>query len=76
MIVKQKKIHKPWGYEVIWAHCDKYIGKKIFIKNNHSLSRQYHVFKEETIIVNFGSLLLEIGCKEYKKKCSYCKKWF
>ena len=40
---------KPWGWENIWAHTDKYVGKIIYIKAGHRLSRQYHKVKDETI---------------------------
>ena len=39
---KIQTIEKPWGYEEIWAKTDKYVGKKIFIKKGHRLSKQYH----------------------------------
>ena len=67
MIVNQKKIIKPWGYEILWAHCDKFVGKILFIKQGNKLSRQYHKVKEETIIVQQGMLTLEVGAKQYKK---------
>jgi len=61
----QKETHayidKPWGYEKIWAHTDKYVGKVLHIKEGRKLSRQYHETKEETIYVMSGFLILEIG---------------
>ena len=54
-------IDKPWGYEKIWAHTDKYVGKVLHIKEGRKLSRQYHETKEETIYVMSGFLILEIG---------------
>ena len=68
MLVDQEKIIKPWGYEIIWARSDKYIGKILVINEGHKLSRQYHKLKEETIIVQQGVLSLEIGANEYKKE--------
>ena len=73
MQVNQKKIHKPWGHEIIWSQCDKFVGKILFIKFKNKLSRQYHVNKEETILVLNGSLLLEIGEKESIKKIILAK---
>ena len=61
MIVEQTKIEKPWGYEILWAHCDKFVGKILVIESGHKLSRQYHQVKEETIRVLKGSLTVEIG---------------
>ena len=50
------KIEKPWGYEIVWAKTDKYVGKLLFIKGGHRLSKQYHEKKEETIFVLKGPL--------------------
>jgi mannose-6-phosphate isomerase-like protein (cupin superfamily) len=61
MVVEQKKINKPWGHEIIWSHCEKFVGKILCINEGHKLSRQYHVHKEETIFVLTGTLLLELG---------------
>jgi mannose-6-phosphate isomerase len=68
MIVKQEKVDKPWGHEVIWSRCDKFVGKILCINKGHKLSRQYHVKKEETIFVLTGTLLLEIGMGETLQK--------
>ena len=43
------KIEKPWGYELIWAETDFYVGKILYIKAGHRLSKQYHEIKEETL---------------------------
>ena len=61
MIVNQEMIKKPWGHEVIWSHCEKFVGKILCINYKNNLSRQYHKIKEETIMVLTGTLLLEIG---------------
>jgi quercetin dioxygenase-like cupin family protein len=50
---------KPWGHEILWAHTDKYVGKILVIKGGHALSRQFHVEKDETIMVLDGELLFE-----------------
>ena len=57
-------IEKPWGHEEIWAQANRYVGKILFIKRNHRLSRQYHKTKEETIMVLEGTLVLEVGPTE------------
>jgi mannose-6-phosphate isomerase len=59
-----KKIDKPWGYELLWAVTEKYVGKILFIKKGHSLSLQYHKTKDETIILQEGRILLEIHDKK------------
>jgi quercetin dioxygenase-like cupin family protein len=58
-----KHIVKPWGYEKIWAHTDKYVGKLIYIKKGSRLSLQYHKVKEETIYVLEGTLTLLVEDK-------------
>ncbi len=54
--IKLTKVEKPWGYELHWAKTDKYVGKLLFIKAGHRLSKQYHEKKEETIFVLKGVL--------------------
>ena len=49
---------KPWGWEKIWAHTDKYVGKILHINPGHRLSKQYHEVKDETIHVLSGILIL------------------
>lgn len=51
-----KKVDKPWGYELIWAHTDKYVGKILFVKAGEALSLQYHQIKDETIYLFSGEL--------------------
>lgn len=55
-----KKINKPWGYELIWAKTEQYVGKILFIKSGEQLSLQYHNKKDETIYILDGRLDLEI----------------
>ena len=50
------RVEKPWGYELIWAKTDKYVGKILHINKGHQLSLQYHNVKEETIYVQSGKL--------------------
>ena len=54
--IKSTKVEKPWGYELHWAQTDKYVGKLLFIKAGHRLSKQYHEVKEETVFVLKGTL--------------------
>jgi len=56
-----KKIDKPWGYELIWAHTDAYVGKILHVEAGKRLSLQYHREKDETILIKTGRLLLESG---------------
>lgn len=55
------RVSKPWGYELIFAHTDRYVGKILHIDAGHSLSRQYHRVKDETLYVSQGKLVLEVG---------------
>ncbi len=54
-----KRVEKPWGYELIWAHTERYVGKILHIKKGHSLSLQYHVKKDETIFLQAGAMRFE-----------------
>lgn len=54
-----ERIEKPWGYELIWAKTDKYVGKILHINSGCKLSLQFHRFKTETILVLDGNLRLE-----------------
>jgi len=51
-----KTIKKPWGHEIIWAQTQDYVGKILYIKADHRLSKQYHQEKEETVYVLEGVL--------------------
>ena len=64
----QKFIKKPWGFEIIWAKTDKYVGKLLHIDAGEQLSRQYHETKDETIFIIAGTLNLEIGQGKSVKK--------
>lgn len=57
------KINKPWGYEIIWAKTDKYVGKILYINAGQKLSLQYHEKKTETVYVNEGVLELHLEDK-------------
>jgi len=54
--IKNGRVDKPWGYELHWAQTDKYVGKLLFIRAGHRLSKQYHEVKEETVFVLKGVL--------------------
>ena len=55
------RVEKPWGYELWWARTDRYVGKLIHINKGQALSLQYHNKKDETIYVQSGRMLFEIG---------------
>ncbi|HVW90784.1 MAG TPA: hypothetical protein VHC01_15080 [Gaiellaceae bacterium] len=56
-----RKVEKPWGYELIWAHTDVYVGKVLFVRAGHSLSLQFHRQKDESWLVQSGRAKLELG---------------
>ena len=51
-----RRVEKPWGHEIIWAHTDRYCGKILHIKAGEQLSVQYHERKDETIYLLSGEL--------------------
>ena len=56
-----RKVEKPWGYELIWAESDDYVGKILFVKAGESLSLQFHNVKDESWLVQQGRAKLELG---------------
>jgi mannose-6-phosphate isomerase len=56
-----RKVEKPWGYELIWAESEHYVGKVLFIKAGESLSLQFHRVKDESWLVQDGRAKLELG---------------
>ncbi|MDH5804589.1 MAG: cupin domain-containing protein [Gemmatimonadota bacterium] len=52
-----ERVEKPWGYELIWAKTDRYVGKILHVKAGHVLSLQYHEKKDETILVYSGEII-------------------
>ena len=54
------RVDKPWGYELIWARTDQYVGKILHVRAGHVLSLQYHRKKDETMYVLAGELKLRI----------------
>lgn len=55
-----ERIEKPWGYELIWARTDRYVGKLLFIRKGEKLSLQYHERKDESIYLHSGEMRLTI----------------
>jgi len=52
------RVDKPWGYELVWARTDRYVGKILHVRAGHVLSLQYHLRKDETMHVYSGELIL------------------
>jgi len=56
-----RRIEKPWGYELIWADTERYVGKLLFVRAGHALSLQYHERKDEAWLIQGGRASLELG---------------
>lgn len=54
------RVPKPWGYEIIWAKTDRYVGKILHLNAGHSLSLQYHHQKDETLYLLRGRVRLTL----------------
>ncbi len=55
-----RRVEKPWGHELIWAHTDAYVGKVLVIEAGRRLSLQRHEVKDESIYVVAGRLRLHL----------------
>jgi mannose-6-phosphate isomerase len=53
-------VEKPWGWENRFAITDRYLGKVIHINPGEMLSLQYHVRKDETILIVKGVMDLQL----------------
>jgi mannose-6-phosphate isomerase-like protein (cupin superfamily) len=56
-----RRVAKPWGFELIWAETDTYVGKVMHIEAGHQLSYQFHVAKDETVHVLSGAVEIDVG---------------
>jgi mannose-6-phosphate isomerase len=59
--VEPRKVEKPWGWELVWAEAEGYVGKLLFVRAGESLSLQYHEVKDESWLVQEGRARLELG---------------
>jgi len=59
-LLRAKIVSKPWGREEIFAHTERYVGKFLIVDAGQTLSLQYHVKKDETLILIQGSVRLQI----------------
>lgn len=55
-----RRVEKPWGYELIFAHTDRYVGKLLHIEPGAALSLQFHQRKDETFYVARGGIDLQV----------------
>ena len=56
-----RRVDKPWGYELVWAETDTYVGKILFVKAGESLSLQFHREKDESWLIQSGRAKVELG---------------
>jgi len=68
MVNQERKVNKPWGHEIIWAHTDRYVGKILHINHGESLSYQFHRVKDETIRLLSGVLEMDIETNGERRK--------
>jgi len=68
MVNQEYKVNKPWGYEIIWAHTDRYVGKILHINRGESLSYQFHRVKDETIRLLSGVLEMDLETNGERQK--------
>ena len=54
-----RRVEKTWGYELVWAETERYVGKILHVRAGEALSLQYHRVKDETIMVLAGRLSFE-----------------
>ena len=59
--VDARRVDKPWGWELIWAETDRYVGKVLFVRAGQSLSLQFHRVKDESWYVQSGRAKIELG---------------
>ncbi|ATZ61239.2 MAG: sugar phosphate nucleotidyltransferase [Methanosarcinales archaeon Met12] len=50
----ENRTDKPWGYEKILISTDKYLTKKLFIREGYQTSYHYHGKKDETMLIMDG----------------------
>jgi len=60
MLKPIERVDKPWGYELILAHTDRYVGKILHVDAGHALSLQYHEVKDETLYLYRGQFDLVV----------------
>ena len=56
-----RRVEKPWGWELIWAHAEAYVGKILHVRAGQALSLQFHNEKDESWYVQSGRAELELG---------------
>jgi mannose-6-phosphate isomerase len=60
-VFEPRRVDKPWGWELIWAETEQYVGKVLFVKAGESLSLQFHRVKVESWYLQSGRAKIELG---------------
>ena len=60
----QNKTDKPWGYEKVLIHTEKYLTKELYIKEGFQTSFHYHEEKDETMYILSGAGYIEFEDKK------------
>ncbi|HEY6538743.1 MAG TPA: cupin domain-containing protein [Candidatus Dormibacteraeota bacterium] len=60
----ERRVEKPWGYEVWFAVTDRYAGKILHVLAGHALSLQYHERKDEAIYLLAGAIEVQLDDAE------------
>ena len=56
-----RRIPKPWGEEILFAHTERYAGKVLTVRAGESLSLQYHERKDEALYLFSGRVEVTLG---------------
>jgi len=62
---KDKRVPKPWGYELIFVITDRYVGKILHVNRGEKLSLQYHKVKDETMRLVKGRVEIQIDDEKF-----------
>lgn len=54
MKLRPYTVDKPWGFEIVFADTELYIGKKMHVKAGEELSLQWHDPKDESMFLDSG----------------------
>ena len=65
-----RKVEKPWGWELVWAETETYVGKLLFVRAGEALSLQYHEEKDESWLVREGRVRIDLGAPEASSRRS------
>lgn len=65
--METRTVKKPWGFELIYAVTEKYVGKVLHVNKGESLSLQFHNIKDETIHIQKGKIRFSTGANPQAK---------